>query len=59
MKSVHPVKSQFGYHIIQKTGEKEKKPFDQMKKDIEYQVKSAKLTNDVIKCNNGKRIKIS
>lgn len=43
-----PVKSQFGYHIIQKTGEKKKQSFDAMKKDIEYKVKSAKLTNEII-----------
>lgn len=43
-----PVKSQYGYHIIQKTGEKKKQSFDAMKKDIEYKVKSAKLTNDII-----------
>ncbi|MDR7001304.1 peptidylprolyl isomerase [Neobacillus niacini] len=43
-----PVKSQFGYHIIQVTDKKAKKSFDQMKKDLEYQVKSSKLTNDDI-----------
>lgn len=43
-----PVKSQYGYHIIQKTGEKKKKTYAQMKKEIEYNVKSAKLTNDII-----------
>lgn len=43
-----PVKTQFGYHIIQVTDKKEKKSYDEMKKDIEYQVKSQKLTTDVI-----------
>ncbi|XJZ28106.1 peptidylprolyl isomerase [Bacillota bacterium Lsc_1132] len=43
-----PVKTQYGYHIIQKTGEKKKKSFDEMKKEIEYNVKSSKLTNDII-----------
>ncbi|MED1470277.1 peptidylprolyl isomerase [Bacillus salipaludis] len=43
-----PVKSQFGYHIIQVTDKKKKKSFDQMKKELEYQVKSSKLTNDDI-----------
>ncbi|MBI0580138.1 peptidylprolyl isomerase [Neobacillus cucumis] len=43
-----PVKSQFGYHIIQVTEKKKKKSFDQMKKELEYQVKSSKLTNDDI-----------
>jgi foldase protein PrsA len=43
-----PVKSQFGYHIIQVTKIVEKKSFDSMKKDIEYEVKSSKLTSDII-----------
>jgi foldase protein PrsA len=43
-----PVKTQFGYHIIQVTEKKEKKPYDEMKKDIEYQVKSSKLTSETI-----------
>ncbi|WP_042356548.1 peptidylprolyl isomerase [Bacillus rubiinfantis] len=43
-----PVKTQFGYHIIQVTEKKEKKSFDEMKKDLEYEVKSKKLTNEDI-----------
>jgi foldase protein PrsA len=43
-----PVKSQFGYHIIQVTKIVEKKPFNQMKKEIEYDVKSSKLSSDAI-----------
>jgi foldase protein PrsA len=43
-----PVKSQFGYHIIQVTKIVDKKPFSQMKKEIEYDVKSSKLTSDQI-----------
>lgn len=43
-----PVKSQYGYHIIQKTGEKQKKSYDAMKKDVIYAVKSSKMTNDII-----------
>jgi foldase protein PrsA len=43
-----PVKSQFGYHIIQVTDIKEKKPFAQMKSEVEYDVKSSKLTSDAI-----------
>ncbi|MDQ0198108.1 peptidylprolyl isomerase [Neobacillus ginsengisoli] len=43
-----PIKSQFGYHIIQVTKEKAKQPYDKMKSDIEYQVKSSKLTTDII-----------
>ena len=34
-----PVKSQFGYHIIQVTEKKEKKPYAEMKDEIETQVK--------------------
>ncbi|WP_040204448.1 peptidylprolyl isomerase [Neobacillus jeddahensis] len=43
-----PVKTQFGYHIIQVTEKKEKKSFDDMKKDLEYEVKSSKLTSEEI-----------
>jgi foldase protein PrsA len=43
-----PVKSQFGYHIIQVTKIVDKKPYDQMKKEIEYDVKSSKITSDAI-----------
>jgi foldase protein PrsA len=43
-----PVKSQFGYHIIQLTDKKEKKSYEDMKKEIEYQVKSSKLTSESI-----------
>lgn len=43
-----PVKTQFGYHIIQVTEKKEKKPYDEMKDDIAYQVKSSKLTTEII-----------
>lgn len=43
-----PVKSQFGYHIIQKTGEKKKQSFDQMKNQMEQTIKSSKLTQDVV-----------
>jgi foldase protein PrsA len=43
-----PVKSQFGYHIIQVTDKKEKKPYEDMKKQVEYEVKSSKLTTEEI-----------
>ncbi|WP_066068338.1 peptidylprolyl isomerase [Neobacillus soli] len=43
-----PVKTQFGYHIIQVTEKQEKKPYAEMKKEIEYQVKSSKLTSEDI-----------
>jgi foldase protein PrsA len=52
-----PVKSQFGYHIIQKTDEKKKESFDKMKKDIDYKVKSSKLTQDVINKTMEKELK--
>lgn len=38
-----PVKSSNGFHIIQVTDKKEKKPFEEMKEEIEYQVKVSKL----------------
>ena len=38
-----PVKSQFGYHIIQVTDKKEKKPFKDMKSQLEKDVKASKL----------------
>lgn len=43
-----PVKSEYGYHIIQVTEKKEKKSFDQMKKQMEEEVKASKLSGDVI-----------
>jgi foldase protein PrsA len=43
-----PVKSQFGYHIIQLTDKKEKKSYAEMKSEIETTVKSSKLTTEVI-----------
>lgn len=43
-----PIKSQFGYHIIQVEEIKPKKSFNDMKSQIEYDVKSSKLTSDSI-----------
>jgi foldase protein PrsA len=43
-----PVKSQFGYHLIQVTDKKEKKSYEDMKKQVEYEVKSSKLTTEEI-----------
>lgn len=40
-----PVKSQFGWHIIQATEVKEKKPFEEIKEKIEYEVKVSKVDN--------------
>src|SRR5689334_10212401 len=52
-----PVKTQYGYHIIQKTGEKPKKSFNAMKKDIITAVKESKLTNDIINARMQKELK--
>lgn len=52
-----PVKTQYGYHIIQKTGEKPKKSFNAMKKDIVTAVKESKLTNDIINARMQKELK--
>ncbi len=38
-----PVKTQFGYHIIKVTDKEEKKSFDEMKEEIEFEVKKSKL----------------
>ncbi|WP_462408906.1 peptidylprolyl isomerase [Neobacillus sp. Marseille-QA0830] len=43
-----PVKSSFGYHIIQVTDRKEKESYDKMKDDLEYELKSSKITSDDI-----------
>ncbi|SFA80008.1 MULTISPECIES: peptidylprolyl isomerase [unclassified Bacillus (in: firmicutes)] len=43
-----PVKTEYGFHIIQVTEKKEKKSFEDMKEEMEYQLKSSKLTNEVI-----------
>lgn len=43
-----PVKSSFGYHIIQITDKKEKKSYDELKGDLENELKSSKLTNEKI-----------
>ncbi|MGG3562949.1 peptidylprolyl isomerase [Neobacillus rhizosphaerae] len=43
-----PVKTQFGYHIIQVTGIKEKQPFDKMKDTLTDQLKDSKVTQDMI-----------
>jgi foldase protein PrsA len=38
-----PVKTDYGYHIIKVTDKEEKKPFNEMKEEIEFQVKRSKL----------------
>jgi foldase protein PrsA len=43
-----PVKSSFGYHIIEVTEAKEKKSYEDMKDQMEKELKSSKLTNEKI-----------
>ncbi|MGE7663570.1 peptidylprolyl isomerase [Peribacillus sp. NPDC097197] len=38
-----PIKSEFGYHIIQLQDKKEKESYKDMKKDLEYKLKVAKI----------------
>jgi foldase protein PrsA len=44
--TTEPVKSAYGYHIILKTGEKEKVALDKIKDDIIEKIASNKITND-------------
>lgn len=41
-----PVKTEYGYHIILKTGEKDKKALKEVKSDIIEKIKDQKLNND-------------
>ncbi|KAB2337126.1 peptidylprolyl isomerase PrsA [Cytobacillus depressus] len=43
-----PIKSEFGYHIIEVTDKKEKKPFDEVKDKMEYDLKVSKLDPEKI-----------
>jgi foldase protein PrsA len=43
-----PVKTSFGYHVIQLTDKKEKKSFEEMKEQMEKELKSSQLTNEKI-----------
>ncbi|MFP7295707.1 peptidylprolyl isomerase [Neobacillus niacini] len=43
-----PVKTSFGYHIIQLTDKKEKKSYEEMKEQMEKELKSSKLTTEKI-----------
>lgn len=54
-----PVKSQFGWHIIKKTGEKQKPSLASMKSQIINNIKQSKLTNDLINQTMAKLIKDS
>ena len=40
-----PVKSDFGYHIIQVTEKKEKQPFEEVKDEMKEQLKLSKLND--------------
>ncbi|NCT39853.1 peptidylprolyl isomerase PrsA [Bacillus sp. EB93] len=52
-----PVQSQSGFHIIQVTDKKQKKSYDDMKKEIEYQVKISKLNPEELQKALDKEIK--
>lgn len=43
-----PVKTQYGYNIIQVTGIKQKQPFEKMKSTLTDQVKQSKFTKDAL-----------
>ncbi|MFK4998220.1 peptidylprolyl isomerase [Bacillus sp. N9] len=43
-----PVQSAFGWHIIQVTEKEEKKPFEEMKAELEEELKSSKLDANMI-----------
>ncbi|MEH7180805.1 peptidylprolyl isomerase [Neobacillus vireti] len=43
-----PVQTSHGYHIIQVTDKKEKKPFEEMKGQMEKELKQSKLTNEKV-----------
>lgn len=52
-----PVKTSYGYHIIQLTGEKKKKPYSEMKKDVVKQYKESKVTTEKIQSVLKKELK--
>jgi foldase protein PrsA len=43
-----PVQTSFGFHVIQLTDKKEKKSFEEMKEQMEKELKSSKLTTEKI-----------
>lgn len=52
-----PVKTENGWHIIQVTDKKEKQKYEDMKEEIEYQVKVAKLDSTTIQTVISKELK--
>jgi foldase protein PrsA len=52
-----PVKSEFGYHIIQVTDKKEKEAFDKVKDEMEYQLKSSKLDTETVQSAMDRELK--
>lgn len=52
-----PVKTSYGYHIIQLTGEKKKQPYSKMKKEVESKYKESKVTSDKIQSTLKKELK--
>lgn len=52
-----PVKTDYGYHIIQVTDKKKKEPFEKVKDEMEYQVKLSKLDNEKVQAAVNKEIK--
>jgi foldase protein PrsA len=52
-----PVKTEFGYHIIKVTDKEKKKPYEQMKDEIEFEVKKSKLDSTKIESKVEKLIK--
>lgn len=43
-----PIKSSYGYHIIEITEKEEKKSLEEMKDQLAYEVKVSKITNDIM-----------
>lgn len=52
-----PVKTSYGYHIIQVTGKKEKKPYNEMKKEVLQKYKESKVTSAKIQSALKKELK--
>jgi foldase protein PrsA len=52
-----PVKTDYGYHIIKVTDKEKKKPFNEMKEEIEFEVKRSKLDSAKVQSKVEKLIK--